>query len=88
MKLDDTRFRWSHGLAGMRHRVQALGGRFSIESSPAEGTTLRVELPKKPASHRLSSARWRQWLSRGAHFDWPSATMPLSSEMSRILSRK
>ena len=49
MKLDDTRVRWSHGLTGMRHRVQALGGRFSIESSPAEGTTLRVELPKKPA---------------------------------------
>jgi signal transduction histidine kinase len=46
MKLDDTRFRWSHGLTGMRHRVQALGGRFSIESNPAEGTTLRVELPR------------------------------------------
>ncbi len=46
MKLDDTRFRWSNGLTGMRHRVQALGGRFSIESSPAEGTTLRVELPR------------------------------------------
>jgi len=48
MKIDDTRFRWSHGLTGMRHRVQALGGRFSIESSPAEGTTLRVEVPRKP----------------------------------------
>lgn len=46
MKLDDTRFRWSHGLTGMRHRVQALGGRFSIESSPAQGTTVRVELPR------------------------------------------
>lgn len=50
MKLDDTRFRWSNGLTGMRHRVQALGGRFSIESSPAEGTTLRVELPRAPAN--------------------------------------
>ena len=49
IKLEDTRVRWSHGLTGMRHRVQALGGRFSIESSPAEGTTLRVELPKTPA---------------------------------------
>ncbi|MEP7246705.1 MAG: sensor histidine kinase [Gammaproteobacteria bacterium] len=46
IKLNDTRFRWSHGLAGMRHRVQALGGQFAIESSPAEGTTLRVEMPK------------------------------------------
>jgi signal transduction histidine kinase len=49
MKLDDSRFRWSHGLTGMRHRVQALGGHFSIESRPAEGTTLRVELPKRRA---------------------------------------
>jgi signal transduction histidine kinase len=46
MQLNDARFRWSHGLAGMRQRVQALGGQFAIESSPAEGTTLRIELPK------------------------------------------
>lgn len=46
MQLNDARFHWSHGLTGMRQRVQALGGRFTIESSPAEGTTLRVELPK------------------------------------------
>jgi signal transduction histidine kinase len=47
MRLDDERFRWSHGLAGMRQRVQALGGQFSIESSPSEGTTLRAEVPKR-----------------------------------------
>jgi len=47
MKLGEPRFQWSHGLAGMRQRVQAMGGRFAIESSPAEGTTLRVELPKR-----------------------------------------
>jgi signal transduction histidine kinase len=46
MKTHDARFRWSHGLAGMRQRVQALGGQFAIESSPAEGTTLRIEVPK------------------------------------------
>ena len=49
MKMDDSAFRWSHGLAGMRHRVEALGGVFAIESSPAEGTTLRVEIPRKRA---------------------------------------
>jgi signal transduction histidine kinase len=48
MKLSDSAFRWSHGLAGMRHRVQALGGTFTLESSPAEGTTLRIEIPRKP----------------------------------------
>jgi signal transduction histidine kinase len=50
MKLNDSRIQWSHGLAGMRQRVQAMGGRFAIESNPAEGTTLRVELPKRPAA--------------------------------------
>jgi signal transduction histidine kinase len=46
MKMDDAAF-WSHGLAGMRHRVQAMGGTFAIESSPAEGTTLRIEIPRR-----------------------------------------
>ncbi len=46
MDLNSARFRWSHGLAGMRHRVRAIGGTFKIESSPAEGTTLRVEIPR------------------------------------------
>jgi signal transduction histidine kinase len=45
MKMDDRTFRWSHGLAGMRHRVHAMGGHFAIESSPAEGTTLRIDIP-------------------------------------------
>lgn len=47
MNLDNGRFGWSHGLAGMRQRVQALGGCFSIESRPSEGTTLRVEVPRR-----------------------------------------
>jgi signal transduction histidine kinase len=47
MDLNSTRFRWSHGLAGMRHRVRAVGGRFDIESSPSQGTTLRVEIPRR-----------------------------------------
>lgn len=33
------------GLAGMRERVEALGGTLSVESSPGDGTTLAVELP-------------------------------------------
>ncbi len=50
MQMDGSAFRWSHGLAGMRHRVQAMGGVFAIESSPAEGTTLRIEIPRVRAS--------------------------------------
>jgi len=33
------------GLSGLRDRVEALGGRFALESRPGEGTELRAELP-------------------------------------------
>ena len=33
------------GLRNMRERVEGIGGQFSIESSPAVGTTVRVQLP-------------------------------------------
>ena len=36
---------WPHGIIGMQHRVRALGGRFSLESAPGKGTTLRVAVP-------------------------------------------
>jgi signal transduction histidine kinase len=42
----DPRFRWSHGITGMRQRVRALGGHFEIESTPGAGTTLRVSVPR------------------------------------------
>ena len=32
------------GLFGMRERVEMLGGKFAIESSPGKGTTVRVEV--------------------------------------------
>ncbi|MCW5234829.1 sensor histidine kinase [Verminephrobacter eiseniae] len=35
----------SHGLAGMRHRVEAAGGRLSITSRPGGGTLLSATLP-------------------------------------------
>jgi len=37
----------SHGLAGMRHRVEACGGRFALESAPGEGTYVTAVLPKQ-----------------------------------------
>lgn len=42
----DPKFRWSHGLMGMRQRVRAFGGQFVIESAPGSGTTLRVGIPR------------------------------------------
>jgi len=35
----------SHGIAGLRHRIQVLGGRLDISSAPNRGTTIRVRVP-------------------------------------------
>jgi signal transduction histidine kinase len=40
----------SHGLAGMRHRVEAAGGRLTITSSPGEGTTISAVIPTTQAA--------------------------------------
>lgn len=39
----------THGLAGMRHRVEAAGGKLTIHSRPGSGTRIAAVLPK-PAS--------------------------------------
>lgn len=38
----------THGLAGMRHRVEAARGRLTVESSPGQGTRLSAVLPALP----------------------------------------
>lgn len=40
----------SHGLAGMRHRVEAAGGRLSVDSTRGHGTRISAVLPKAPAT--------------------------------------
>ncbi len=35
----------SHGLAGMRHRVEAAGGRLTINSALGAGTTVSAIIP-------------------------------------------
>jgi len=35
----------AHGIAGLRHRIQVLGGRLDISSAPNVGTTVRVWVP-------------------------------------------
>ncbi|CAG1018503.1 partial Signal transduction histidine-protein kinase/phosphatase DegS, partial [Burkholderiaceae bacterium] len=35
----------AHGLLGMRYRVEAEGGRFTLESTPGRGTAIRAFLP-------------------------------------------
>ena len=48
------------GLLGLKDRVEALGGRIFLDSPPAVGTTLRVELPLTAADGRVRPAR-RVW---------------------------
>jgi len=45
--IDERRLRsaLSHGIIGMRQRVRALGGDFSIRGRPGAGTTIEVRLP-------------------------------------------
>jgi signal transduction histidine kinase len=33
------------GLLGMRERIEMVGGEFSVQSAPGQGTTIRVEVP-------------------------------------------
>ncbi|TQF07914.1 histidine kinase, partial [Myxococcus llanfairpwllgwyngyllgogerychwyrndrobwllllantysiliogogogochensis] len=35
----------AHGLMGMRHRVEAAGGRLTVTSEPKEGTLVSAVLP-------------------------------------------
>jgi signal transduction histidine kinase len=46
----------SHGMASMRHRVRALGGRFDVRSSPAGGTSLLVQIPVANALQEVPEA--------------------------------
>jgi signal transduction histidine kinase len=38
------------GLVGMRERVEGVGGRFAITTSPGDGTALLIEVPVRPLS--------------------------------------
>ncbi|MEG2048003.1 MAG: ATP-binding protein, partial [Comamonas sp.] len=40
----------SHGLAGMRHRVEAAGGRLTVTSSLGDGTTVSAVIPTAQSS--------------------------------------
>lgn len=46
--LEGAGFRWSHGLTGMRQRVEALHGRFTLRSNLDRGTLIEVQIPRVP----------------------------------------
>jgi len=47
----------THGLAGMRHRVEAAGGRLTVTSSPGAGTRVKAVLPSRPLQVRKGPPR-------------------------------
>lgn len=44
----------SHGLLGMRHRVEAAGGRLTITSTPGKGTLVSAVIPSSPPAPVLA----------------------------------
>jgi signal transduction histidine kinase len=43
-----------HGIAGMRERAALLHGRLDIVGEPTTGTTVRLEVPLRPAHERAA----------------------------------
>jgi signal transduction histidine kinase len=55
---DPSRRRSSaHGLLGMRYRVEAEGGRFTLESTPGKGTWIRATLPLMESASEVPAAQ-------------------------------
>ncbi|HXP27992.1 MAG TPA: hypothetical protein VN891_19545, partial [Steroidobacteraceae bacterium] len=46
----------SHGLASMRHRVRALGGRLDVRNPASGGTMLIVQIPIENAVAQVSES--------------------------------
>jgi signal transduction histidine kinase len=44
----------THGLAGMRHRVEAAGGRLTVASQPGRGTRITAVLPRMVAAQQAA----------------------------------
>ncbi len=51
----------SHGIRGMRHRIESLGGTFELQGGSGTGTSIRIRSPRQrgqaPASERLAAPR-------------------------------
>lgn len=47
----------SHGLVGMRHRIEAAGGRLDVRSTPGQGTRLTATIPRAQAKPQAEMAK-------------------------------
>jgi signal transduction histidine kinase len=59
----------SHGLAGMRHRMGALGGTLTVGSTPGGGTEIRAVVPRTASNTPMAgpTATLREQSARAAH---------------------
>jgi signal transduction histidine kinase len=62
----------SHGIAGMRHRINVLGGRVDVSSGPGRGTTVRVRVPLE----NVTVAAGSDADDSGTHAALPAAAAP------------
>ena len=46
------------GLVGLKDRVEALGGRFSVQTAPDAGTTVHAELPLRGPADEAGLLDW------------------------------
>jgi hypothetical protein len=66
VRLDEKMLRFSHGLSGMRHRIQALGGRWQVLARERGGTEIRVEVPLANVLAEPADAGGTEPVPRGA----------------------
>ena len=52
----------THGLSGMRHRVQAIGGHFEMSSNPSQGVLIRALIPLDVAPNNAVEVENQQHL--------------------------
>jgi len=56
LRLMQTRGRKGLGLLGMRERLEMIGGRFAVNSSPGQGTTIIAQIPWAKTSQRAGDS--------------------------------
>ncbi|TXK31539.1 histidine kinase [Ottowia sp. GY511] len=61
----------SHGLVGMRHRIEACGGRLDVSSAPGRGTRITATIPRqqRKPQEELASAMDEMHLSSDSYTD-------------------
>jgi len=66
------------GLVGLKDRVEALGGRFAVQTAPGAGTTVHAELPLRspaPSPFEFGLGGPADGIGRSARWDFAPGTV-------------